>query len=330
MGILEVTILIVILGLLFDYTNGFHDAANVVSTMIATRALAPIAAIVLAGVLNTIGATQVSGVAHTIATGIVQHEAATQEMVLYALIGAILWNFITWYFRIPTSSSYALIGGMMGISLFEGGACTILWKGVTERVLIPMVVSPFIGFGIAYVLMKLIYFFSTYRRNEKADQIYRYLQIGSGGLVALAHGMNDAQKSMGIISLGLFASGFIPSAEIPLWVILACAITMGLGTAFGGLRIVHTVGFKITRLVPAQGFAAETSASMVILIASFLGMPISSSQMIVGSVSGVGAARGIAHVKWQLGKRLVAAWALTLPGSALFAVLARLLVCLIT
>lgn len=320
----EWIVCIVVLGLLFDYTNGFHDAANVVSTVIATRALAPIAAIIMAGVLNTIGALQASGVAQTIATGLVQEAAATQSLVISALVGAIVWNFVTWYFGMPSSSSYALVGGLVGASLVEGGIAIILWDGLLKKVLIPMVVSPFLGFGCAYLLMKGVYRYGT--KGSHTDRIYRYLQVGSGSLVALAHGVNDAQKSMGIITLGLVASGVLQTAVIPLWVILACALTMGIGTASGGFRIIRVVGFKITKLTPPQGFAAEVSASFVILLASFFGMPISSSQMIAGSVSGAGTAKGVKAVKWRLGKWMAMTWLLTLPGSALISALAFFLI----
>jgi PiT family inorganic phosphate transporter len=314
---LELAILIIILGLLFDYTNGFHDASTVLSTIIATRALAPLAAIILTAVLNTIGATQISGVAHTISSGLIHDSSATQLTVLFALIGAIGWNFLTWYYGLPSSSSYALIGGLVGAACVEGGLEIILWNGLVYKVLIPMVISPFVGFGVAFLLMKWVYYYTKGTPSPKIARIFRYMQLGSGSLMALSHGLNDAQKSMGIITLGLFASGLVATTEIPLWVIFACAIVMGLGTAFGGFRIVHTVGFKITRLAPPQGFAAEVSASFIILTASFLGMPISSSQMIVGSVGGVGTAKGVGHVRWHVGKRIILAWIFTFPGAAL-------------
>lgn len=319
MGVSELLLLIVIFGLIFDYTNGFHDAANVVSTVIATGVLRPLAAIVMAGVLNMIGATQISGVAQTITSGLVESHAATQLMVLAALIGAIAWNLITWYFGIPSSSSYALVGGLVGAAWFWGGEGIVIWKGVLAKVIIPMVISPFLGFGIAYGLMRILYHYVDHRRKKKTEKTFRHLQIVSAGLVALSHGLNDAQKSMGIITLGLFAAGLVATPEIPFWVILACAITIGLGTAAGGFRIIRTVGFHITKIEPIQGFAAEASASFVILLASFFGMPISSTHMIVGSVSGVGAAKSIAAVQWSLSQRLVLAWVLTLPGSAAIA-----------
>ncbi len=314
---MELVILIVIFGLLFDYTNGFHDAANVVSTVIATRVLAPFSAIVMAGVLNFIGATQISGVAQTIATGLVNAADATQVVVLCAVFGAIIWNFLTWYYGIPSSSSYALIGGLLGAATSHQGFSTIIWSGVTYKVLLPMALSPLIGFGIGYLIMKGLNFYLHTRPGSHKKSIFRHLQIGSACFVALSHGLNDAQKSMGIITLGLFAGGILQTPTIPLWVILACALTMALGTASGGFRIIKTMGFSITRIDPVQGFAAETSASAVILTASFLGMPISSTHMIAGSITGVGASKGISAVRWNVPQKLILALLFTLPGSGL-------------
>ena len=314
---LELAFLIVFLGLLFDYTNGFHDAANVVSTVIATRVLAPVSAIVMAGILNTIGATQISGVAQTIATGLVIPHEATQTVVLCAVCGATFWNFITWYLGIPSSSSYALIGGLIGSAWIHQGIHTILWNGLIYKVILPMIVTPLMGFGIGFVVMKILYYYLGKIPTMKEKKIFSHLQIGSACLVALSHGLNDAQKSMGIITLGLFVSGYLSTPEIPLWVILACALTMGLGTASGGIRIIRTLGFGITRIEPFQGFAAECSASAVILSASFLGMPVSSTQMIAGSITGVGSARSMDSVRWGIPRKMILAWVLTLPGAGL-------------
>lgn len=318
-------ILIVIFGLVFDYTNGFHDAANVVATVIATRVLAPLSAIVMAGVLNFIGATQISGVAETIASGLVNSHETTQVVVFAALVSAITWNIITWYFGIPSSSSYALIGGLVGASWIHEGAETIIWTGVVGKVLIPMFVTPVIGFIIAYLLMKALYGYLRYKHEAHGEKMFRHLQIGSACFVALAHGLNDAQKSMGIITLGLFAGGYVTSTHIPLWVILACAIVMGLGTATGGFRIIKTMAYSITKIEPVQGFAAESAASIVILTASFLGMPVSSTQMIAGSITGVGAAKGRQAVSWKVPQKFIFAWFLTLPGAGIFGALAYLL-----
>jgi PiT family inorganic phosphate transporter len=320
---MEIIILVIIFGLIFDYTNGFQDASNVVSTVIATKALRPLTAIVLAGVLNTVGATQIGGVAHTITSGLVNPMAANQTAILCAVFGAIIWNVLTWYFGIPSSSSYALIGGLIGTVLIHTGMNGVIWKGLITLVIIPMVVCPFIGFSVAHLFMRSL---SSIAKTAKSEKFFRVCQIGSSSLVAIAHGLNDAQKSMGIITLGLFTAGWIEYPEIPLWVVLACALMMGLGTATGGFRIIQTVGFKITKLEPAQGFAAETSASFIILIASFLGMPVSSTHMIVGSVAGVGSTKGYKAVNWLLAHKLAITWVLTLPGAALIASLAYFII----
>ena len=317
----EIIVLIVILGLIFDYTNGFHDAANVVSTVIATGALRPFVAILMAGIFNALGATQISGVAQTISTGLVEASLASQSMILAALAGAIFWNLATWYFGVPSSSSYALIGGLMGAALVAGGSSIIIWKGLVFKVVIPMLVSPVIGFCLAFALMKLLF---KLGHRKKESRLFSHLQIISAAAVALAHGLNDAQKSMGIITLGLFAAGLIGAPVIPFWVIMSCALVMGLGTASGGFRIIRTVGFEITKLHPIHGFAAEMSSSFVILAASFLGMPISSSHLITGSVTGVGTARGAGAVHWATAHKVIVAWFLTLPGAALVAALVSL------
>ncbi len=315
-------VLIVLLGLAFDYTNGFHDAANVVATVIATRVLAPATAIVLAGVLNVIGATQIGSVAETIATGIVKTSSASSLGIVSALLGAISWNLFTWYLGLPSSSSYALIGGLVGASLMNHGFDSIVWNGVIYKVAIPMVVSPIIGYCMAFVFMKVAGYFIRKKKITSSHKLFRHLQIGSASVVALAHGLNDAQKSMGIITLGLFTTGFLLNQVVPYWVIFSCAIIMGLGTATGGMRIIRTVGFSITKLKPIQGFAAEASASCVILTASFFGMPISSTHMIVGSVTGAGSAtKGSSAISWKVIRKLLIAWAVTLPGSTLIAAL---------
>ena len=309
-------LLIVFFGLIFDFTNGFHDAANVVSTVIATRVLIPLKAILMAAILNFIGATLISGVAETITKGLVKLESATQITVLCALIGAITWNLITWYYAIPSSSSYALVGGLIGASWMHAGVEIILWKGIVYKVVLPMVCSPIVGFCIAFFFLKRLNKWINKERKHKNDKLFARLQIVSAALVAFAHGLNDAQKSMGIITLGLFAGGHLLYPQIPVWVIFSCALMMALGTLFGGKKIIRTVGFEITPLQPLQGFVAETSVACVILVASFFGMPISSTHMIVGSVTGVGAANGVREVRWEIGKKLGLAWVLTLPGSA--------------
>lgn len=322
---MEIIIFIVLLGLLFDYTNGFHDAANVASTPIATGALKPMAAIILAAVLNFLGATQISGVAETIANGIVETEQTTQLVVLCATIGAIFWNFLTWYLAIPSSSSYALVGGLIGSSFAHAGINSIHWIKILYKVLIPMILSPLIGFAIAALLMKLIFKYLRNKNPESTSSLFKNLQIASASFVALSHGLNDAQKSMGIITLGLYSAGLIATTHIPIWVIATCALVMGLGTATGGLRIIKTMGFGITKIHPDQGFTAETSSSIVILVASFLGMPISSTHVIAGGITGVGVAKGWNLVSWAVPKRLILALFFTLPGAAFIGALSYLL-----
>ncbi len=307
---MEIVVLIVIFGLLFDFTNGFHDAANVVATPIATKVVRPAIAIGVASIFNFLGATQVSGVAQTIASGLVEVQQASQLMVLAALIGAILWNLATWYFGVPSSSTYALIGGLVGATLVNSGMKGVLWTGVVYKVLIPMVVSPFLGLIIAWCLMTVLL-----KISKKNRPFYKYFQLISASLVALTHGLNDAQKSMGIITLGLYSAGMIASTHIPLWVIGACAAFMALGTASGGFRIIRTMGFEITKLKPIDGFAAELSSSIVMLTTSLLGMPLSTTHIIVGSITGVGTARGAESVRWTTARKVVAAWVFTLPGS---------------
>jgi PiT family inorganic phosphate transporter len=314
---MEITLAIVILALIFDYTNGFHDAANVVSTVIATKALTPLRAIVMAGTLNFLGATQISGVAETIATGLVHAADTTQLVVLCSVISAIFWNLLTWYYGIPSSSSYALIGGLIGAAWSHQGIDTIFWPAIFKKVLIPMFASPLIGFCISLSFMKGLYAYLKFRPSAANHKLFKHLQIGSACCVALSHGLNDAQKSMGLITLGLFAGGYLIEPHIPLWVIMACALVMGLGTASGGFRIIRTMGFSITKITPIQGFAAEASSSIVILLASFLGMPISSTHVIAGGITGAGTARSIQSVHWKTPQKLLFAWIITLPGAAL-------------
>ncbi len=309
---MAIVIAIVILGLLFDFTNGFHDAANVVATPIATKIVRPVVALLIATAFNFVGATQISGVAQTITTGLVTSQDTSQLMVLSAVAGAIFWNLVTWFFGIPSSSSYALVGGLVGAAMVQGSGI-VLWSNLCLKVILPMILSPMVGYAIAFFTMRALL-----KVKSQNHPIFRYLQLGSASFLALSHGLNDAQKSMAIITLGLFSANIVPTTHIPLWVVAGCAIMMALGTASGGFRIIRTVGYEITHLKPIQGFGAEASASVVILAASFLGMPLSSTHIITGSITGVGSAKGVRSVKWITAKKIVFAWILTLPGSALF------------
>jgi len=315
-------VLVVIMALVFDYINGFHDTANAIATVVSTRVLSPRSAIILAAVLNFVGALVAQNVAKTIASGLVDKSFVNQSVILSAILGAIVWNLITWKYGIPSSSSHALIGGLCGAAISRGGIGALKLDGLKEKVLVPLVMSPIIGVVIGFVLMFLIYLIARKIRSNNALMIFKPLQILSSSLMAFSHGSNDAQKSMGIITLALVAGGFIPHSDkviIPLWVMLSCALVMALGTAAGGWRIIKTMGHKILRMEPPQGFAAETGASIVILLASKLGIPVSTTHVISSSIFGVGLAKNKNAVRWIVARDMIFAWVLTIPASAIMA-----------
>jgi PiT family inorganic phosphate transporter len=315
-------VLVVIMALVFDYINGFHDTANAIATVVSTRVLSPRSAIILAAVLNFVGALVAQNVAKTIASGLVDKSFVNQSVILSAVLGAIIWNLITWKYGIPSSSSHALIGGLCGAAISRGGIGALKLDGLKEKVLVPLVMSPIIGVVIGFVLMFLIYLIARKIRSNNALMIFKPLQILSSSLMAFSHGSNDAQKSMGIITLALVAGGFIPHSDkviIPLWVMLSCALVMALGTAAGGWRIIKTMGHKILRMEPPQGFAAETGASIVILLASKLGIPVSTTHVISSSIFGVGLAKNKNAVRWIVARDMIFAWVLTIPASAIMA-----------
>ncbi len=315
-------VLVVIMALVFDYINGFHDTANAIATVVSTRVLSPRSAIILAAVLNFVGALVAQNVAKTIASGLVDKSFVNQSVILSAILGAIIWNLITWKYGIPSSSSHALIGGLCGAAISRGGIGALKLDGLKEKVLVPLVMSPIIGVVIGFVLMALIYLIARKIRSNNALMIFKPLQILSSSLMAFSHGSNDAQKSMGIITLALVAGGFIPHSDkviIPLWVMLSCALVMALGTAAGGWRIIKTMGHKILRMEPPQGFAAETGASIVILLASKLGIPVSTTHVISSSIFGVGLAKNKNAVRWIVARDMIFAWVLTIPASAIMA-----------
>jgi PiT family inorganic phosphate transporter len=284
--------------------------------------LSPRSAIILAAVLNFVGALVAQNVAKTIASGLVDKSFVNQSVILSAVLGAIIWNLITWKYGIPSSSSHALIGGLCGAAISRGGIGALKLDGLKEKVLVPLVMSPIIGVVIGFVLMFLIYLIARKIRSNNALMIFKPLQILSSSLMAFSHGSNDAQKSMGIITLALVAGGFIPHSDkviIPLWVMLSCALVMALGTAAGGWRIIKTMGHKILRMEPPQGFAAETGASIVILLASKLGIPVSTTHVISSSIFGVGLAKNKNAVRWIVARDMIFAWVLTIPASAIMA-----------
>ncbi len=317
-------ITIVICALAFDFINGFHDTANAIATVVSTRVLSPRSAILMAAGLNFLGALCFTKVAETIAKGLVT--GATPHVILAAILGAIVWNLATWYFGIPSSSSHALVGGLVGAAWMHGGQQTILWAGVRDKVILPLVVSPLAGFVIGFGLMALIVVLCANAQASKTGRVFRRMQIVSSAIMSFAHGSNDAQKSMGIITLALATLSAHPLAKAPvqLWVKLACAVAMAAGTSMGGWRIIKTMGHKIIRLEPVSGFAAETTASLIILYATLTGKTVSTTHVISGSIFGVGSAKRFSSVRWSVAQSMLIAWALTIPASATVAALCYL------
>jgi PiT family inorganic phosphate transporter len=312
-------LLVIVVGaaLAFDFTNGFHDTATVVATSISTRALSPRMAVALASVLNFAGAFISLQVAATIATGIVHAAQVTERVAFAALIGAIAWNLITWAYGLPSSSSHALIGGVLGAVLAAVGASGIKGEGLVSNVIVPAVAAPPLAFIVAGISIVLIYRLVAHRRPGVITRGFRLGQVVSGSLLALSHGTNDAQKTMGVISLALVAHGDIANNHfhVPSWVVVAAASAMALGTYAGGWRIIRTVGTRIIKMDSAQGFAAQSAGAAVILASTHFGYPLSSTQVISGSVIGAGAADRLSAVRWGVAGNITAAWILTLPAA---------------
>ena len=311
----------VALALAFDYINGFHDTANAIATSVATRALPPFAAIGMAAAFNFIGAFSGTAVAKTIGAGLVDEKTTTQAVVAAALVGAIFWNLLTWYLGLPSSSSHALIGGLFGATGVAAGTGAFKLDGILAKVIFPMFASPVVGFIGAFALMVLIYWLLQKAPRRPAQLVFRRLQVVSAGFMAFSHGSNDAQKTMGIITLALFAAGAIPTNDVPVWVIIAAATAISLGTAAGGWRIMHTMGHRVAKLEPVHGFAAETTAASIIYTAAHFGMPVSTTHVISSAIMGVGTARGARGVRWGVAGNILAAWVITIPASALVAAL---------
>jgi inorganic phosphate transporter, PiT family len=317
-----ILVLVVITAISFDFTNGFHDTANAVATSIATGALRPRVAVAMAAVLNLVGAFVSIKVAATIAKGIVnptslQHGSGL-PLVFAALIGAILWNLITWYFTLPSSSSHALIGGIIGATIVAEGSHNVMFHGVLASVVAPGILSPIICFGVAGIGTFFVYRLIGILGERAARRGYRYGQIGSAALVSLAHGTNDAQKTMGVITLALIAHGSISSTHfyVPLWVKLACALAIASGTFIGGWRIINTMGNRITEIESPQGFAAEAASAAVILSSSYYGYPLSTTHVVSGGVMGAGAGKRLESVHWGVAGQMAIAWIFTIPAAA--------------
>lgn len=306
-------IIVILVALAFEYINGFHDSANAIATVVSTKVLTPKYAVLYGAALNFVGAFFGTHVAKTIGKGIVDAESVTQTIILCALLGAIIWNLITWYYGIPSSSSHALIGGLLGASIVNSGIGVVDKDGVINKVILPMIFSPIIGLVIGFLFM-LILVWLFYKSNpERVNKHFKKLQLLSSGIMAFSHGSNDAQKTMGIITLALFSFGFLKEVNVPFWVIFICALVMALGTMAGGWRIIRTMGSKVIKLKPIHGFAAETSAAAVILTASQFGIPVSTTHVISTSIMGVGCTLRLSAVKWGVVGNIVTAWIFTLP-----------------
>lgn len=314
-------IIIVIVALIFDFTNGAHDCANAIATVVSTKVLSPRTAVLMAAVLNLVGALLGSEVAHTLGKGIVNTEVVTgsEILVLAALIGAIAWNLLTWYYGLPSSSSHALIGGLIGAAITHAGFASLNGMSILKKIILPMVLSPLAGFFVSYLVMiGLLFIFANSDRRVVAQK-FKKLQILSAAFMATSHGLNDAQKTMGVITLALLLFHQIDSIVIPFWVTISCASAMALGTALGGWKIIKTMGHRISKLEPTNGFAAETSASLVITGASLIGAPISTTHTITACIFGVGSAKRLSAVRWEMAANLTVAWVTTIPASAAIA-----------
>ena len=312
---------IVAIALVFDFTNGAHDSANAIATVVSTKVLSPRSAVLMAAALNLLGAFLGTEVAQTVGGGIVGPDvvAGCNILVLAALLGAIAWNVLTWHLGIPSSSSHALVGGLMGSAIAYKGWGAPSYASIGMKVVLPLLFSPLAGFVFGYLLMVLLSWIFAKAHPRTVNNTFKKLQILSSAFMATSHGLNDAQKTMGIIALALVIFKIQPEVVVPFWVKLACAGAMGLGTALGGWKIVKTMGHKIFKLEPVHGFAAETAASLVILGASAIGSPISTTHTISTAVIGVGASKRFSAVRWGVAMNLVVAWVLTIPAAALVA-----------
>ena len=312
--------IVVVTALTFDFTNGFHDTANAMATSIATGALRPKAAVALSAVLNLLGAFLSLKVAATIASGIVSSVAITLPIVFAGLLGAIVWNVVTWSFGLPSSSSHALIGGVIGATLVSAGTGAIHGHSIVAKVIVPAVLSPVIAALVAFLATRVAYRTALPSERPRSHRYFRYGQLASASLVSLAHGTNDAQKTMGVITLALIADHRLGAkAGPPAWVIVACAVAIAAGTYLGGWRVIRTMGHRLTHIEPPQGFAAQTAAAAVLLTATQGGLPLSTTHITSGAVLGSGTGRAGSRVRWRVAGSMVVAWVLTLPAAALVA-----------
>jgi len=319
---LPVLVGLIAVALLFDFLNGLHDAANSIATIVSTRVLRPQFAVFWAAFFNFV-AFMVFGlhVAQTIGTGIIDPAIVDAQVIFAALVGAIVWNLVTWALGIPSSSSHALIGGLFGAGVAKAGVSAAVWSGLSKTV-IAIVLSPLVGFLLAMVLVAIVSWASVRSTPFAVDRAFRILQFASASLYSLGHGGNDAQKTMGIIAVLLYSQGQLGGDFfVPFWVVLSCQAAMAMGTLMGGWRIVRTMGLRITKLTPMQGFCAETGGAATLFMATFLGVPVSTTHTITGAIVGVGAARRLSAVRWNVASSIVYAWVITMPASAIVAAL---------
>jgi inorganic phosphate transporter, PiT family len=314
-------VITVVVALGFDFTNGFHDTANAVATSVSTRALSPRLAVLIASIANLAGAFVTTAVATTVGKGIIDTNLATTKTVLAALVGAIAWNLLTWWLGLPSSSSHALIGGLIGAALVQSGLDGVEWHEIAHKVVIPAVIAPLIAFAAAFALLLAIYWIFRWMTPGIANRTFRLGQLGSGTWVAFTHGSNDAQKTMGVIALALFTHGSIDHFYIPAWVKVSAGIAIAAGTYVGGWRIMRTVGQRIYSIQPASGFAAQATAGSTIYLATHLGYPLSTTHVVSGGVIGAGATQRLSAVRWGVAGNIVVAWVLTIPAAALVAAL---------
>ncbi len=313
-------IFVVLLALLFDFINGFHDTANAIATSVSTKALAPRTAIMIAATLNFVGALSGTAVAATIGQSLVAPDLVTPLVLITALIGAIFWNLFTWYFGIPSSSSHALIGGLVGGVMAGFGIYAVNWQGFV-KIFSGLILAPILGLVAGSMVMTLLFWIFKKASPARTNNKFRKLQILSACMASFAHGSNDAQKSMGIISLTLLSGGLISSFHVPIWVMVACALAMALGTAVGGWRIIRTMGGKIFRIEPINGFAADFTSAAVIYSASLLGAPVSTTHVVSSAIMGVGAAKRLKGVRWNIARQILIAWFVTIPSAAFVAMI---------
>lgn len=317
-------LLTVVLALLFDFSNGWHDCANAVATVVSTRVMSPLAAVMWAGVLNVAGAFFSTAVAKMIGGGIVFPEVITSVVVGAALAGAILWNLVTLLLGLPTSSSHALIGALVGSAVAHGGWSVVQFKGL-RAILEAMIFSPLFGFLMGLLIMVAVSWSFFKVQRGVAQKVFSRLQLLSASFMAFSHGSNDAQKAMGIITLALVASGQLTTSEVPTWVVVSCALAMGAGTMAGGRRIMRTLGMRIVKLDPVHGFAAETGAASVLLFTAHFGLPVSTTHTITSSILGVGATKRLSAVRWGVTTKILSAWVFTMPGAGALGALVYLI-----